>query len=113
MTMIPPPPGDHPSPQDPHLPWGMAAPQRPSFRSRLHRLLRPRRVLGLLLMLAMAYGVFHLVFLTDLLDPVLAHTDQIRRGVDWVTEDPSRVVVALAAFALPHIGLYYLLFEDR
>ncbi|WP_181273665.1 hypothetical protein [Brevibacterium oceani] len=72
-----------------------------------------RRLIAFGIMLAFAYGVFHVVFLTDLLDPLLAYAEPVKDGVAWVAEDPKRAWVALAAIIVPHIGLYYMIFEDR
>ena len=72
-----------------------------------------RRFIGVLLALGMAYGVFHVVFRTDLLGPVIAQIGPIRDGIDWVLADPSRAWMALAVLVIPHIGAYYLFFEDH
>ncbi|MDO5865121.1 MULTISPECIES: hypothetical protein [Paenarthrobacter] len=63
--------------------------------------------------LGMAYGIFHVVFRTDILAPVLAYAEPVKYGIDWVIEDPKRAWMAFAGLVIPHIGLYYLLFEDR
>lgn len=72
-----------------------------------------RRPIGVALALAMAYGVFHVVFRTDVLAPALAYVQPAKDGINWVLADPRRAWVALAALAIPHIGAYYLFFEDR
>ncbi|MGW3197170.1 hypothetical protein ACWDBD_21780 [Streptomyces sp. NPDC001118] len=72
-----------------------------------------RRGTGLAIALGMAYGIFHVIFRTEVLAPVLAYVGPVRDFISWVVEDPGRAWVALAALVIPHIGLYYLLFEDR
>lgn len=72
-----------------------------------------RRLLALSIAVSIACGIFHVVFRTDVLDPVLAYTGPLKTGIDWVLEDPKRAWAALAVLVIPHIGMYYLLFEDR
>lgn len=72
-----------------------------------------RRSLGIAVALGMAYGVFHVVFRTDILAPALAYVGPAKDGIDWVLADPARAWMALAALAIPHIGAYYFFFEDR
>ncbi|MFF8914195.1 hypothetical protein ACF08M_12925 [Streptomyces sp. NPDC015032] len=72
-----------------------------------------RRGIGLAIALGMAYGIFHIVFLGGVLAPVLAYVGPVKDFIGWVVEDPGRAWIALAALVIPHIGLYYLLFEDR
>ena len=72
-----------------------------------------RRLLALSIAVGIAYGIFHVVFRTDILDPVLAYAGPLKNGIDWVLEDPKRAWAALAVLVIPHIGMYYLLFEDR
>lgn len=72
-----------------------------------------RRILALAIALGMAYGIFHVVFRTDVLAPVLAYAEPIKDGITWVIEDPKRAWLAFPVLVIPHIGLYYLLFEDR
>lgn len=84
-----------------------------------HRGLSPRasltvrRLLAVSIAVGLAYGIFHVVFRTDVLDPVLAYAEPLKNGIDWVIEDPKRAWAALAVIVIPHIGMYYLLFEDR
>ena len=75
--------------------------------------LRIRRGMGLAIMLGIAYGIFHVLFRTDLLEPLLAYVDPAKQLIDWVAADPKRAWGALAVVVIPHIGMYYLLFEDR
>lgn len=72
-----------------------------------------RRGLGLAIALGIAYGIFHVIFRTEVLAPMLAYAEPVKDAVGWVTEDPKRAWGALAAIVIPHIGLYYMLFEDR
>ena len=72
-----------------------------------------RRSLGLAIALGIAYGIFHVVFRTDVLAPALAYVGPVKDGIDWVLADPARAWMALAALAIPHIGAYYFFFEDR
>ncbi|WP_158819124.1 MULTISPECIES: hypothetical protein [Streptomyces] len=72
-----------------------------------------RRGIGLAIALGMAYMIFHVIFRTGVLVPVLAYVGPIKDFIGWVAEDPRRAWIALAALVIPHIGLYYLLFEDR
>jgi hypothetical protein len=44
---------------------------------------------------------------------VLAYAELVKDGITWVIEDPKRAWMAFAVLVIPHIGLYYLLFEDR
>ena len=83
------------------------------LRRMVRAALRPRRLLGVAFMLAVAYGVFHLIFRTDVLDPVLAAVGPVQEGIEWVRADPSRAIVALCVVIFPHIGLYVLLFENH
>lgn len=87
---------------------GLASPRR-STRSGL----LVRRLVGLGLILGIAYAVFHVVFLTDLLAPLLAYAAPIEQGIAWVAEDPMRAWIALAAIIVPHIGVYYMIFENK
>ena len=64
---------------------------------------RPRR----------AYGIFHIIFRTEVFAPVLAYVGPVKDFIGWVVEDPGRAWIALAALVIPRIGLYYLLFEGR
>ncbi|MEU3051596.1 hypothetical protein ABZ705_34860 [Streptomyces sp. NPDC006984] len=61
----------------------------------------------------MAYGIFHVIFRTEVLAPLLAYVGPVREFIGWEFGDPGRAWIALAALVIPHIGLYYLLFEDR
>ncbi|WP_424863086.1 hypothetical protein [Streptomyces sp. MMS24-I29] len=72
-----------------------------------------RRLLGLTIVLGIAYGIFHAVFRTGILAPLLVYAEPVKAAVDWVVEDPRRAWTALAVIVIPHIGLYYLIFEDR
>lgn len=72
-----------------------------------------RRLLALSIAVGIGYGIFHVIFRTDVLDPVLAYAEPLKNGIDWVLEDPRRAWAALAVLVIPHIGMYYLLFEDR
>ncbi|MFD7853444.1 hypothetical protein ACFV6B_03995 [Streptomyces microflavus] len=63
--------------------------------------------------LGMAYGIFHITFRTEVLSSVPAYAGPVKEVIGWVVEDPGRAWIALAALVIPHIGLYYLLFEDR
>ncbi|MEU3196920.1 MULTISPECIES: hypothetical protein [Streptomyces] len=72
-----------------------------------------RRGIGLAIALGMAYGIFHVIFRTEVFAPVLAYVGPVKDFIGWVVEDPGRAWIALAALVIPHIGLYYLLFEDR
>ncbi|MDL5199567.1 hypothetical protein [Streptomyces sp. ALI-76-A] len=71
-----------------------------------------RRGIGLAIALGMAYGIFRVIFRTEVLAPVLAYVGPVKDFIGWVIEDPGRAWIALAALVIPHIGLYYLLFED-
>lgn len=94
--------------------WNESAGERQRIRGLSPRAsLAVRRSIGLAIALAMAYGIFHIVFRTDVLAPVLAYAEPVKDGVDWVLEDPRRAWMALAALAIPHIGAYYFFFEDR
>lgn len=94
--------------------WSQSAGERQRSRGLSPRAsLAVRRSIGLVIALAMAYGIFHVVFRTDVLAPVLAYAEPVKNGVDWVLEDPRRAWMALAALAIPHIGAYYFFFEDR
>lgn len=72
-----------------------------------------RRLLGVAIAVLGSYGIYHVVFATDLFAPVLANAASLKEGIDWVVEDPKRSWAALAVLVIPHIGLYYLLFEDQ
>ncbi|WP_329142732.1 hypothetical protein OIU91_03935 [Streptomyces sp. NBC_01456] len=72
-----------------------------------------RRGTGLAIALGMAYGIFHVIFRTEVLTPALAYVGPVKDFIGWVVEGPGRAWIALAALVIPHIGLYYLLFEDR
>ncbi len=91
-------------------------PEAPTGRRRLmspRAALTTRRLIGLAVVVAMAYGIFHVVFRTELLAPVLAQLGPVQNGIEWVVADPARAWGALAAIVIPHIGMYYMLFEDR
>ncbi|GHB82340.1 hypothetical protein GCM10010306_091150 [Streptomyces umbrinus] len=72
-----------------------------------------RRGIGLAIALGVAHGIFHIIFRTEVLAPVLAYVGPVKDFTGWVVEVPGRAWIALAALVIPHIGLYYLLFEDR
>jgi hypothetical protein len=72
-----------------------------------------RRLLALSIAVGIACGTFQVVFRADILGPVLAYAEPLKNGVDWLLEDPKRAWAALAVLVVPHIGMYYLLFEDR
>ncbi|MFE6939671.1 hypothetical protein [Streptomyces chartreusis] len=72
-----------------------------------------RRGFGLAIALGMAYGIFHVIFRTGVFAPALAYVGPVKDFIGWVVEDPGRAWIALAALVIPHIGLYYLLFEGR
>lgn len=61
----------------------------------------------------MALGLYWAIFRTELLAPVLAYVGPARDLIDWVAADPKRAWGALAVLVIPHIGLYYMLFDDR
>lgn len=61
----------------------------------------------------MAYGIFRIIFRTEVFAPVLTYVRPVKDFIGWVVEDPGRAWIALAALVIPHIGLYCLLFEDR
>jgi len=83
-----------------------------SRRKRLNGL-AVRRVIGVGALAGMALGLYWIVFRTDLLTPVLAYVGPTRDLIAWVAADPMRAWGALAVLLIPHIGLYYLLFDDR
>lgn len=68
---------------------------------------------GLAIALGMAYGIFHVIFRTEVLTPAPAYVRPVKDCIGWAVEDPGRAWTPLAALVVPHIGLYYLLFEDR
>ncbi|MFF8902615.1 hypothetical protein ACF082_34675 [Streptomyces lydicus] len=72
-----------------------------------------RRGIGLAIALGVAYGIFHVIFRAEVLARVLAYVGPVKDFIGWVVEDPGRAWIVLAALVIPHIGLYYLLFEDR
>ncbi|WP_327357866.1 hypothetical protein [Streptomyces sp. NBC_01304] len=72
-----------------------------------------RRGIALALALGMAYGIYHIIFRTEVLAPALAHVGPVKNFIGWVIEDPRRAWIVLAALVIPHIGLYYSLFEER
>lgn len=101
---------------DPADEQGYANQQAAGRGRRHHRGTAPigiRRIVGITLMGLMAFTIFHVTFRTDVLDPLLALVGPAREGVDWVLEDPKRAWGAAAVIVVPHIGLYYMLFEDR
>lgn len=72
-----------------------------------------RRTIGLTLTAAMAFGVYWVVFHTSIAEPVFALVTPIQDGIDWVMADPKRAWLAAAGVIIPHIGMYYLFFENR
>jgi|SRR5699024_4872969 len=72
-----------------------------------------RRTVGITLMAGMAFAIYWIIFHTTIAEPVLALISPMQDGVDWILEDPSRAWMAVAAIVIPHIGMYYLIFEDR
>lgn len=71
-----------------------------------------RRTIGVLFLAGVAFGIYYVVFLTDLLDPVLAYAQPIKDGIEWVAEEPSRLFAAAAGILLPHIGLFFWINEN-
>lgn len=73
-----------------------------------------RRLVALAIIAAMTFGIYWAIFHSGVADPVLeAYAEPVKGAIDWVTADPARAWVALAAIITPHIGLYYMIFEDR
>lgn len=89
----------------------------PSRMTRMRKKMREplfiRRTIGVALISAFAFGVFHIVFQTDLLNPLWAQAQPVADFIDWVKDDPRRAWVAAAGLVIPHIGLYYMLFDDN
>lgn len=81
-------------------------------RRRLSRL-AARRLIGVGVLVGMAVGLYWAIFCAELLAPVLAYVGPARDLIDWVAADPKRAWGALAVLVIPHIGLYYMLFDDR
>lgn len=102
--------GDDTVEQDP----GTSTSRRPeeTERRRERRHLRRRRGVALCFIIGLAYGIFHLVFRTDVLDPVVATVAPLGDLVDSVAADPTRAWVALGSIVIPLVGTYVMLFEN-
>lgn len=85
----------------------------PTPRRRRLSALAIRRLIGVGVLAGMALGFYWVIFRTALLAPVLAYVGPARDLIDWVAADPMRAWGALAVLVIPHIGLYYLLFDDK
>jgi hypothetical protein len=73
-----------------------------------------RRIIGLALMAVMFGGIYFLVFRSGLLTPLFTELfPQLADRIAWVVADPKRTMISLAVLLIPHIGLYYALFENR
>lgn len=81
--------------------------------SQQDRALRIRRTIGLLLIAGFSYAAYHVVFHTQLLEPMLAQVVPVQGLLEWVVADPHRTWMAAAVLVIPHIGLHFLLFDDR
>lgn len=91
----------------------LAATHKAGVRDRLRSPLLIRRTIGVGLILAFAFGVFHVIFQTDLLALLLDQAEPATDAIAWVKEDPKRAWGALAAVIIPHLGLYFAIFDDR
>lgn len=72
-----------------------------------------RRLIGVVLLGAIAYGIYYGLFVSNVLDPVWAYATPIKKGIDWVAEDPMRLVTSFAIIAIPHLGAYEYFFGRR
>lgn len=70
------------------------------------------RIIAGLLFAAMLAALFWVIFFTDLLTPLMAYVEPAYDFVDWVKEDPKRLMISAATVALSYIGLYTTLFGD-
>lgn len=91
------------------LPMPIAAATQP--RRRLAKHVR-NRIIGAIVLLALAYALFHLLFFTDVAAPLLAYAAPVHGFVEWVKEDPTRLLVTLATFFLGNMTLYVLIFGE-
>lgn len=86
-------------------------------RSAEERSLRKRRLIVTGVLLLLSLGLISLFLFTDLFDPLtkplLAQMKPVQQGIDWVLADPKRAWAALAVAIIPHVGLYFMIFEDR
>lgn len=72
-----------------------------------------RRLVGVAVLAGMALGLYWAIFRTELVAPVVAYVGPARDLIDWVVADPKRAWGALAVLVIPHIGLYYMFFDER
>lgn len=72
-----------------------------------------RRSIGIALMAIMCAGVYWLIFHTSVLAPVFELAAPIEDGINWIIADPQRAWMGAALVVIPHIGLYYMFFEER
>ena len=79
---------------------------------RARRYLRTRRfiVFGVL---AVLVGVGTWIALgTDLLSPFADKIDVVRRYIDWARESPSRMLMAIGAILVPHMGMFMYISDE-
>lgn len=71
------------------------------------------RIIFIALLLAFAATVFYLIFFTEVLAPLWAKAPAVQAAIDWVTDDPYRLIGSGAIFFLTHIGMYEFLTGRR
>lgn len=98
-------------PVEPDQPSGRNSRQRNRRRRRMTKK-DIRRTIGLMLILAIAFGLYYLIFVSDVLQPLMIYAAPVESFLGWVKEDPSRLMMSAAAFIIPHLGLYFALFGD-
>lgn len=77
------------------------------------RSLRIRRSIGVLVVLAMIYGLVWLVFFSHIADPILEQARPAVAFVKKVKEDPQKAWYAVAGFVMLHMGMLAFIFDDR
>lgn len=80
------------------------------------RSLRIRRLIGVLLIMAMVWGLIWLIFISGIADPVIEAAKPVYHQAAAMINDPLGIdwadkLVAIMAIAIPHIGMLAL-FDD-
>lgn len=85
--------------------------------ARHRRSLSIRRLIGVGIILAFLWGVFWVFFLSGYADPLIAAVEPAFTTASAMINDPLGIdcggrLIAIAAIAIPHIGLLMFIFDD-
>lgn len=77
-----------------------------------------RRLIGVLIIIGLIWGLFWLIFLSGLADPAIAMITPVWQSAASMINDPLGIdwggkLMAIAAVIIPHIGMLFFIFDNN